>query len=94
MTWLGWYDPDRKKPVRVKLADAVERYTEKFGRAPRFCLTHAQDAEELTNKGKGPEPSVEVHARNYIARWTYYVGEHLEGGPAVYSVLMVMTEGE
>ncbi|MFN8593634.1 MAG: hypothetical protein U0031_19405 [Thermomicrobiales bacterium] len=75
--FLGWYDPDRKKSARAKLADAIERYTEKFGRAPRFCLTSPQDAVELSEPSRkypGDLP-VTVQARGYIARWTFYVGE-------------------
>jgi hypothetical protein len=82
--FLGWYDPDRKKPARAKLADAIARYEEKFGRAPRFCLTSPQDAVELAEPSrKFPgEPPVAVQARNYIARWTFYVGEDA-GQPAL-----------
>jgi hypothetical protein len=81
--YLGWYDPDRKKPARAKLADAIERYEEKFGRKPRFCLTSAQDAADLaepSRKFPGELP-VAVQARGYIARWTYYIGEDA-GEPA------------
>ena len=35
----GSVDPDQQKPARAKLADAIGRYEEKFGRTPRFCLT-------------------------------------------------------
>ena len=50
--FLGWYDPDRKKPARAKLADAIERYEEKFGRTPLFCLTSPQDAAELAEPSR------------------------------------------
>jgi hypothetical protein len=81
--FLGWYDPDRKRPARAKLADAIARYEEKFGRTPRFCLTSPQDAAELTapsRKYPGDLP-VAVQARSFIARWTFYVGEDA-GAPA------------
>jgi hypothetical protein len=55
------------------LADAVDRYQEKFGRAPRYCLTSPLDALELAESAS----PVEVHGRSYIARWIYYVGEEL-----------------
>ena len=82
--FLGWYDPDRKKPARAKLADAIERYQEKFGRTPRFCLTSPQDAADLAEPSrKFPgEPPVSVQARTYIARWTFYIGEDVEEPPA------------
>ncbi len=75
--FLGWYDPDRKKPARAKLADAIARYEEKFGRTPLFCLTSPQDAVELAEPSrKFPgEPPVSIQARGYIARWTFYIGE-------------------
>lgn len=75
--FLGWYDPDRKKPARAKLADVLDRYEEKFGRRARFCLTSPQDAAELaeaTTKHPGELP-VAVQARGYISRDTFYVGE-------------------
>ena len=50
--FLGWYDPDRKKPARAKLADAIARYEEKFGRTPLFCLTSPQDAAELAEPSR------------------------------------------
>ena len=77
--FLGWYDPDRKKPARAKLAEAVERYEEKFGRAARCCLTSPQDAQALaepTRKFPG-DLTLDVQARNYIARWTFYIGEEI-----------------
>ena len=74
--FLGWYDPDKKKPARAKLAAAIDRYEEKFGRVPRFCLTSAQDAHELAQPTlEHPDVPVEVHARGYIARYTMYIGE-------------------
>jgi hypothetical protein len=81
--FLGWYDPDRKKHPREKLADAIARYEEKFGRKPRFCLTSPQDAADLAAPSrKFPEkPPVTVQARGYIARWTFYIGEDA-GEPA------------
>jgi hypothetical protein len=71
--FLGWYDGDKKYPTERKLADAVDRYQEKFGRAPRYCLTSPLDALELAESAS----PVEVHGRSYIARWIYYVGEEL-----------------
>ena len=75
--FLGWYDPDRKKPARAKLDDAIERYQEKFGRTPLVCLTNPLDAAELSEPSrKFPgDPPVSVQARGYIARWTFYIGE-------------------
>lgn len=77
--FLGWYDPDRKKPARAKLAEAVERYEEKFGRAAKCCLTSPQDALDLAEPSrKFPgDLALDVQPRNYIARWTFYIGEEI-----------------
>jgi len=70
--FLGWYDPDKKKPARYKVSDAVERYVEKFGGDPVACLTSVVDAEELTTDTAAPD--LRVRGVHYIPRYTYYVG--------------------
>ena len=77
--FLGWYDPDKKRPARDKLADAIERYAEKFGAAPVTCLTSVADAEELAADKKAP--SLPVRGVSYIPRWTFYVGVDDESAP-------------
>ena len=67
--FLGWYDPDKRKAATTKLAEAVERYVEKFGADPQLCLTSATDAIELTGQTDLP-----VRAVSFIGRYTYYVG--------------------
>jgi hypothetical protein len=67
--FLGWYDPDKKRPAVEKLAEAVERYVEKFGSEPMVCLTSAADAAELSGATKMP-----VRAVSFISRYTFYVG--------------------
>ncbi len=79
--FLGWYDPDKKKPARLKLAEAIERYGEKFGATPDACLTSPTDAAELAADGKAPD--LAVRAVGYIPRWTYYVGVDDEPAPAL-----------
>ena len=79
--YLGWYDPDKKKPARQKLAEAVERYAEKFGGAPETCLTNPTDAAELAADQKAP--ALPVRAVSYIPRWTFYVGVEDEPAPAL-----------
>jgi len=70
--FLGWYDPDKKKPARAKLAEASERYQEKFGRPPAACLTSNADAEDLGNDPKAP--ALPVRGVAFIPRHTFYVG--------------------
>lgn len=70
--FLGWYDPDKKKPARTKLAEAIERYEEKFGGAPATCLTNATEAAELA--GDKQAPHLDVRGVPFIPRFTFYVG--------------------
>ena len=81
--FLGWYDPDKKKPARQKLAEAIERYVEKFGVAPETCLTNPTDAAELAAAPPGKAPQLPVRAVAYIPRWTFYVGVEDEPVPAL-----------
>ena len=74
--FLGWYDPDRKKSARLKLAQAIDRYVEKFGETPDLVLTNPVDAGDLRTPTKGDpgEPALPVQEAPYIPRWTFYVG--------------------
>jgi hypothetical protein len=78
--YLGWYDPDRKKPARQKVAEAIERYIEKFGASPELVLTSEADATELltppaaTKKTALPELTLPIRTVAYIPRWTFYIG--------------------
>jgi hypothetical protein len=36
--YFGWYNDQKKLPVHVKIAEAVEAYQSKHGRAPGVCL--------------------------------------------------------
>ena len=76
--FLGWYDPDKKKPARLKLEAAIERYVEKFGAAPMACLTNVQDAASLA--GDKRAPSLPTRGVAFIPRHTSYVG--VEDEPA------------
>lgn len=70
--FLGWYDPDKKKPARQKVVEAVERYVEKFGAAPETCLTSVADAADLTADAQAP--ALVVRGVSFIPRHTFYVG--------------------
>ena len=70
VTFLGWVDPDRKKPAHRKLADAIDRYREKYGVRPNVCLTSEQDAAELA----GTDLGIQIEGRHYISRHCFYVG--------------------
>ena len=70
--YLGWYDPDKKKPARQKLVEAIERYVEKFGADPETCLTSPADAAELAADRQAP--ALAVKGVTFIPRFTFYVG--------------------
>ncbi|MGI9254105.1 MAG: hypothetical protein ACR2J8_10180, partial [Thermomicrobiales bacterium] len=74
--FMGWYDPDRKKPAREKLEEGIERYAEKFGKPPTVVLTNPEDAEALRQPSRAypGEPALDIREARYVARWTYYLG--------------------
>lgn len=71
--FIGWYDPDKRKPARLKVLEAADRYTEKFGGTPLSCLTSIVDAEELHRDQAAPE--IEIKGVHYIPRYTFYIGQ-------------------
>lgn len=86
MMFLGWYDPDRKKPARQKVAEGIERYVEKFGSEPELVLTGEIDAEEILHPGKKVRlPALELPVRivDFIPRWTFYIGTEDEADGTV-----------
>jgi hypothetical protein len=42
--FLVWYDNDRKRKLAEKVAQAAERYTERFGAAPEIVLLNPAQA--------------------------------------------------
>ncbi len=70
--FLGWYDPDKKTPARLKLEDALERYARKFGRPAEACLTSPEDAAELAADREAP--ALPTRGVVFIPRFTFYVG--------------------
>ncbi len=76
--FLGWFDPEKKKPARVKLADAIERHIAKFSTAPELCLVNPVDAAELAADAKAP--SIDLRVVDFLPRSTFYVG--VEDPPA------------
>lgn len=70
--FLGWYDPDKKHPARLKLMEAMDRYAEKFGEPAKACVTSVADAAELAADPKAPD--LPVRGADYVPRYTFYVG--------------------
>lgn len=71
-TFLGWYDPDAKRPARQKLAAAIGRYIERHGRAPTLVLTSPVEADALTSDPDAP--TLIVRGVAFVPRHTFYVG--------------------
>lgn len=69
--FLGWYDPDRKRPVAEKLQDAIERYIEKYGTAPAICLISPADAQGVDR------PDLILKPVEFIPRHTFYLGREV-----------------
>ena len=68
--FLGWYDPTKKYPIKEKIADALYRYEEKFGKSATLILTHPEHVVEARQATE-----IAIEGRSYIGRFTFYVGE-------------------
>ncbi len=67
--FLIWFDNDRKRPLRVKVEAAMERYQERFGSAPELILLNpAQAGMEEAIAG------VPVRTTPLVSRDHFYVG--------------------
>jgi hypothetical protein len=78
--YLGWYDPDKKRPAVAKLAHAVAQYVQKFPNDPTVCLTSPEDAAEILADPRWPENEhFAIRSADYIPRHTYYIGREDEG---------------
>lgn len=73
--YLLWFDDTKKKPTEEKILEGVQRYRERFGRAPNVCLVHPSQA--VSAKGLAIRPTSHVRP-NY-----YWIGrEAAEGARA------------
>jgi hypothetical protein len=64
--YLAWFDANPKKPVAQKIAEARERYIEKFGRQPLVCLVNPADVVA--------ESAVELRPLPHIGRHCFWIG--------------------
>ena len=73
MTYLAWYDDDRKKEAQAKIDEAIERFIERYGMEPNICLVNEED--QLRHQRVVIKP---VHR---VAKHTFLIGyaEGLEG---------------
>lgn len=70
LPFMAWYDPDKKYPITRKIADALERYEEKFGKEATLILMHPEHVEEARQA-----TDIMIEGRAYIGRNLFYVGE-------------------
>jgi hypothetical protein len=70
--FLGWQDTDRKKSPERKVAEALERYREKFGEEPEAVLANLEDAPALEKLAE--QRQLQLRAVSYIPKFTFYVG--------------------
>lgn len=64
--YLAWFDANPKKPTAQKIAEAHQRYVEKFGRQPLVCLVNPGDMV--------PESPIELRPLNHIGRHCFWIG--------------------
>src|SRR5689334_16154948 len=64
--YLAWFDANPKKPTAQKIAEAHQRYVEKFGRKPRVCLVNPNDVIG--------ESAVELRPLTHISRNCFWIG--------------------
>lgn len=68
-TYLGWFDPDAKRPLADRARDAAARFRAKHGTEPAELLVNAADAPALA----GAEGLPAVVGRP-VPRNTFYAG--------------------
>jgi hypothetical protein len=64
--FLAWFDASKTKSPPTKIAEAVERYRQKFKQEPTVCLVNPADACATT--------LVEVRPSKTIGRGCFWVG--------------------
>lgn len=67
--FLIWYDNDRKRKLAEKVAQAAERYIERFGAAPEIVLLNPTQAGEITEV-----VGIPVRATPLVAPNSLYIG--------------------
>lgn len=64
--FLIWYDNDRKRKLAEKVAQAAERYTERFGVAPEIVLLNPTQAGEIAAVAGIPVRATPLVAPNFL----------------------------
>ena len=66
--YMVWRDLDKKRRIRPKAKEAIERYRETRGVAATQMLINPQHLEEI-----GELEGIEIGARHYVAPFTFYI---------------------
>jgi hypothetical protein len=72
--FLVWYDNDRKRKLEEKVAQAAERYTERFGVAPAIVLLNPAQAGEAEVVAGIPVRATSLVLPNHV-----YIGVDEQG---------------
>ncbi len=64
--YLGWYDDNPKKPVALKISEAIEAYTSRFKAHPNVVLVNEADQDAVDG--------VQVRTEGFIRRNNFWVG--------------------
>ena len=64
--YLAWFDDSTKKKPQEKIAEAVSRYKEKFGRLPNVVLVHHEEVSEY--------PEIDIRPSPYVGHNNFWVG--------------------
>ena len=70
--FLGWFDPDGRRPAAEKLNEAIARYRARFGGDPPLCLCHEEAANALV--GAFVDCEIEIRPVSFVSPHTFYVG--------------------
>ncbi len=68
---LLWYDDDPARDLSQKIARAVSRYQQKFGRRPTVCYVHPSAVDEGTKE----VCHLKIAASLSVLRHHFWVGE-------------------
>lgn len=64
--YYGWFDDSPKKPVELKIEEAVDAFTRRFNRRPNVVLVNEADVVEVHG--------VTVRKESFIRRDNFWVG--------------------
>lgn len=71
MTYLGYYDPDKKKSIEVKVADACLQYIRKYQAMPAVALVNIDQYPDIQVAPDG----LLIRGVRHVAANTIFVGE-------------------